>query len=774
MADKVSRRNFLSLVGASTTGAVLFVACSGIPDEEFIVQAPVDLPEDLVKGRDNWFATTCGICDGGEGLIVRVMEGRAKKIAGNPDFPVNMGKQSVRCDSALQMLYHPDRIAQPLARHSKGSDLSPISWDEASALLKGWVGGGSVTVATNPLRGHLGKVAADFAAKFGGQHIQFDSLEQGVLHGAMKSVFGTDRLPEFDIANTQTLVSFGADFLGTWISPTNFSVKYGEFRQGENRSNRGKLYQIESRMSITAAAADHWIPIRPGMEGEMAMAIANVIVGDNLVSDGNIARYTANLPDGALEVFDLATVSGRTGVPEDTIHDLAQDLAENGPGLVIGGGSAGAHTNGSFNLAAIYSLNILIGSVGAEGGIFLNPESPWDGVPSSATGASFEEWERELSQWRAGNVNTVILRRADIIRGLPRSVNVQQALDNVEHVVAFTDILDDTSALADLVLPEASFLESWGTEIPEPAPGYQTVGIQQPVVTPARTRDGSRALSDARGFGDVLLDVADGDLGASSMKNLVEKATTALFDLDRSASSITAPTSGLFMRGSLQRGGWWDREGKVASRPQDAPPLTNTHATPEFAEAAAGEGEVFYLQPFSSIALLDGRFASAPWAQSTPDPITSAAWTTWAEINISTAKRLKISRGDKLIIKSTTGEIEVLAYPHFAVPPDVIGIPIGQGHENSGRWAEGRGANVLSILVDKKDAVTGALAWAATKVRVIRTGLNHEIARAEGTVDAFQVEPQFPIVVVRPGESAEDAIHDAEARHDPYRDPDDE
>ena len=116
----------------------------------------------------------------------------------------------------------------------------------------------------------------------------------------------------------------------------------------------------------------------------------------------------------------------------------------------------------------------------------------------------------------------------------------------------------------------------------------------------------------------------------------------------------------------------------------------------------------------------------------------------------------------------------MLAYPHFAVPPDVIGIPIGQGHENSGRWAEGRGANVLSILVDKKDAVTGALAWAATKVRVIRTGLNHEIARAEGTVDAFQVEPQFPIVVVRPGESAEDAIHDAEARHDPYRDPDDE
>ena len=116
----------------------------------------------------------------------------------------------------------------------------------------------------------------------------------------------------------------------------------------------------------------------------------------------------------------------------------------------------------------------------------------------------------------------------------------------------------------------------------------------------------------------------------------------------------------------------------------------------------------------------------------------------------------------------------MLAYPHVAVPPEVIGIPIGQGHENSGRWAEGRGANVLSILVDKKDAVTGALAWAATRVRVIRTGLNHELVKAEGTVPAFPVEAQFPIAVVRPGESAEDAIHAAEERHDQYANPDDE
>jgi len=768
--DQVSRRKFLTMVGASTTGAVLFVACSSIPDEEFIIQAPVELPEDLVKGRDNWFATTCGVCDGGEGIVVRVMEGRAKKIAGNPDFPINLGKQNVRCDSALQMLYHPDRIAQPMAKSSKGSGFTPISWGEAETMLQSWAGGGRVTVATNPIRGQLGKVAADFADHFNGKHIPFQALEQGVLHGAMKSVFGTDRLPEFDLGNAKTVVSFGADFLGTWISPTRYSTKYGEFRNAATGPGRGNLYQIEPRMSITAASADKWIPNRPGMEGEIALAIAGVIVDGELVSDDNIARFTANLPEGALDVFNTSKVAARAGVSEDTIKDLAHALAEEGPSLVIGGGSAGAHTNGTFNLNAIYSLNILLGSVGAKGGVFLNPDSPIDGLPSSATGASFADWEAELAEWRAGNVNTVILRGANIVHGLPRSVNVQQALDNVPHVVAFADVLDDTSAMADLVLPEASYLETWGIEVPEPAPGYQTIGFQQPVTTPARTRDGSRVLSDARGFGDVLLRTANGELGATTMKAFVDAAAETL--QDNGGGSVTAPDSSLLMRGLLQRGGWWDTNARGRTRPQNAPALTNLHATPEFSEPTEGEGEVFSLMPFASQALLDGRVAASPWSQSVPDPITSAAWTTWVEINHATAARLKISEGDRLVIKSSTGEIEALAYPHRAVPPDMIGVPIGLGHEHGGRWAEGRGANVLSILVDKKDAETGALAWAATKVRVINTGLNHEIAKAEGTVEAFQVEPGFPILVVEPGGNAKETLHHLEEEHDVYADPD--
>lgn len=753
----------MTMVGASTTGAVLFAAC-GIPDQEFVVQSPANLPEDLVKGRANWFATSCGVCDGGEGVIVRVVEGRAKKIAGNPDFPVNVGKQSVRCDSALQMLYHPDRVTQPMVRHAKGSALTAVSWDEAETMLRGWAEGsaGRLTLATDPVRGYTGRVANEFARSFGGRHIAFDPLEQGVLHGSIRTVFGQERLPEFEIEKTRTLLSFGADFLGTWVSPTRYSVKYGEFRQG--RADRGKLIHVEPRMSITAAAADEWVPIIPGKEGELAMAIANVLINERLVPEEGIRAYTANLPEGAVDVFDPEAVAGRSGeaITAERIRRIARDLAENGPSLVIGGGSAGAHTNGSFNLNAAYGLNILLGSVGAAGGLRYNPDSPIDGLPSSATGAPFGQWEEELAEWRAGNVDTLILRRANLVYGLPRSADAPDALLNVPHVAIFSDVMDETAQYADMVLPEASFLEGWGLDVPEPAPGYQAVGIQQPVVSPARTRDGLRVLSDARSFGDVLISVSGGKVDAGSMRSLVEEGVTSLYDQGRSTSSIKAPSADLFMRGTLQRGGWWDTKSAAESRPDDPPSLVDGFADAEFSDAAEGEAEVFHLMPFASQALVDGRIAAAPWAQATPDPITSASWTTWVEINNRTADRLGIREGDRLVIKSASGEIEALAYPHRAAPPDVLGVPIGQGHDGFGRYAEDRGANVLSILADKKDTSTGALAWAATRVKLFKTGERQKVPKFEGTVEAVAVNTGFPILVVRPGESAEDAIHEME------------
>jgi anaerobic selenocysteine-containing dehydrogenase len=765
MKKNLTRREFVTIAGASTTGAVLFAACN-IPEAEFVVQSPTRLPEDLVRGIDAWYATTL-CCEGGDGVVVRVMEGRAKKVAGNPDFPINVGKQNVRAESELQMLYHPDRIKTPLSRRSKGAPLRPISWQDADRLMRGWVeeSAGRLTIATSPMRGHAAWVAGNFAREMGGKHIAFDPLDQGNLHAAIKKVFGQDRLPEFEIENAQTILSIGADWLGTWVSPTRYGVKYGQFRQGEGRKKRGTLFHAEPRMSLTAAAADRWLPVRPGSEGALALGIAHEIIEKKLVPDANVTAYLAGVPKAVVDFHTAGRVAQATGVGADRLHEIADRLGHDGPSLVIGGGSAGAHTDGVRTLSAVYALNILVGAVGARGGVWFNPPAPLDGIPDTATGAPFSEWEKEIANWRAGNVRTLILRGANVVHGLPRSTDPAGAIAKVEHVVAFGTVLDDTSELADLVLPENSPLEDWGTDIPEPGPGYPVVAFQQPVVGPAYTRDGSEKLSDSRGFADTLLRVSGGRAGGSSMKEVVDRAAADLFA--KKGGSVTAPSAGLFLQGVLARGGWWDASARQATSAARPDRLLDVAPRAEFSEVPAGlRGVELHLVPFTHHSLLDGRLAAAPWAQATPDPITSVVWATWAELSPGTAERLEVREGDRLIIRSTLGEIEALAYIHPAAPPGVVAVPAGQGHGSYGRYAKGRGSNVLSILVDRKDSETGALAWAATRVVVARAGGSRRVPKFEGTgEEAREVEPGVPIITVHEGESADEAKHRLESGH---------
>ncbi len=746
---KLNRREFLALTGKTAAGAVIFAAC-GLPERELIVQSPVDLPEDLVRGEDAWYATSMGDFTNGDGVLVRVMQGRAKKIEGNPDHPVNRGKATARYDSALQLLYSPDRIREPMLRYSKAGNLVGITWEQADTRFREALANadGALTVVTNPIRGHLGSVASKFAEQFNGKYMPFDPVEQGVLHGAVKSVFGQDQLPTFDISNAQTVLSFGADWLGTWGSPAQFGVKFGEFRE---QSDRGYLIHAEPRMSLTAAAADLWLAPIPGTEGDLALGIASVIIDEGLVSPQNVAAFDVAV-SGGLNNYGVTDVASRTGISVDRIEMAARRFADHTPAVAFGGGSAGAHTNGSFNLGAIYALNVLVGAIDSAGGVVPNPGSAFGDVSASATGEPFEAWESEIANWRAGNVETVIIRGTDIVHGMPNSVAIREALDQVPNVIVFGAVHDDTMDFADLVLPELTFLETWGTDIPEPGPGYQVVGTQQPVVAPTIKRDESGLISNARGFGDTLLAMSDGSYG-SSMERIVSDALSDLHDTGR--GSVSASTAKLFTNGVMQRGGWWDTSEKGSS---SVGKVMAAKKNAEYSETGSlGTGDDFYLAPFLSNSLLDGRLAASPWAQQTPDPVSSASWSTWAEINSIEAKDLGIREGDVLLIRSNSGEIEVLAYPHPGVRPGVIGIPIGQGHKNGGRYAEERGSNVLSILVDEKDSETGALAWAATRVRVQRAGRRVKVPKFEGNVEARPIEPGVPVLVVGIGETSEEA-----------------
>tara|TARA_B100001123_G_scaffold257458_1_gene287042 strand:+ start:9521 stop:11743 length:2223 start_codon:yes stop_codon:yes gene_type:complete len=721
------------MAGATSVGAVLFAGCA-IPTRELLVQSPSQMPEDMVDGFDNWYASLWRDGQTTEGILVRVMEGRAKKIEGNPDFPTNQGKSSVRAQAALQSLYHPDRIKGPMRK--QGDGFVSVSWNEAITEVSKNLAtvkdnNSKALLITNPIRGSLGKLVNKFGSTFGNniEHKVYETLEETVTRAAVANVFGQDLLPTFDIANAKTILNFGADFLGTWLSPVAFGRAYGEFRQGGH--DRGYLTHVEPRMSMTAANADTWLANRPGTEGHLALSMAYVILEKGLAKDADaVQRLTGRRGSAALSAFAPDKVAGTTGIDADKIEAAAVRFATETPSIAIGGGVAAAQTNGLFNLNAIYALNYLAGSVGEKGGVVFNPSFPErdkSGVemPSSSAAVSYEEWKTTTNGLKTGEYGMVLVHGADPSYGLSGTADFSGALGNVGTVVSFSNFLDETTKQADWILPEHHMLEDWGDDIPEPGPGYASLGVQQPVVKP---------VFDTRSFGDVLISISKQlnlNMPWSTVEEMVKDQVKRNFDRG-STGMIRASNAEDFWRGVLMRGGWWDVRATSTDGGHIKSSLPTQGVTPEFTQGD------YHLIPFPHVALTDGSGANLVWLQATPDPLTTVAWKTWVEINPRTAESLSVREGDIVQLNAGSRSIEVPVYVHPAAAPDVLSVPIGQGHTDYGQWAAGRGENVLSLVGDKSDSETGALAWGSTKVNITKTGKRIVMPKMEGSVPAIE------------------------------------
>ncbi len=747
---KLTRRNFLAWAGLSAIGAV---ACDFIQDEELSLQSPRSLPEDVVKGRDNWYATLGRQDTDGDGVIVRVIEGRAKKIQGNPKYPVNHGKQSVRSEAGLQALYHPDRIAGPMLRTGpRGSNqFRSISWEpEALDILQRELRARQqgMLLITEPLRGHPGMIAEKFAANMAGQHLGFEALDNTTYRAAISDVFGLERLPDFDLAHANYVLSFGADFLSTWGASTRMAAGYGEFRQGHGREHRGTLTHVEPRFSMTAANADKWVPIKPGLEGYLALSLAYVIINEGLQAPGVDPNALTNHQGiSVLERFSPETVGPMLEIPgglheghsaADFIRELAHEFASHRPSIALGGDSAGAHSNGRFNLQAIYALNYLVGSVGQPGGIRFNPASPLPDLPATAKTGTLTDWADAAGRIRNGSTRLVLIHNANPVHGLPASLGFESALNRDDlFIVSFSPFMDETTALADLILPDRVYLEDWGSDIPESGPGYQVIGIQQPVVNPLSDLD-------PRSFYDLLLSAAQG-LGQSdglpdSMEAALKSSVEELYALNRGTSQKVDSADALWNR-MLQQGGWWSEQ-NTGPTPGAHTDLYNRIAgaahTPEY----AGSGD-FYLLPFAHNSLLDGRNAHIPWMQGVPDPITTVTWQTWVELSSQTAAQLGIREGDVVRVETDIGSITGLLYPNPALPPNVVAVPLGQGRSAGSDYATGgdprESSNALDLLSADHRAENGALAWAGHRARVRPTGQSLKISKFEGIFPAREI-----------------------------------
>ncbi len=713
MSNKVNRRDFLKIMGWSGVGATL--AGCDLPTTVTLEEGKEEvvsylMPEEFViPGIGVWYASTCLQCPAGCGVHGRVREGRVLKLEGNPESPINRGRLCQMGQSGVQAHYNPDRITQPMLRKNGG--LTPVSWHDALEVLAQRTGPGSGLTGerfawfTDTISGHQAVLLdAHLKAMGSDNHYVHEVINNSVTRAVNRDMLGEEQ-PRLRFDKARVVLSFGADFLGTWQSPVHNATEYAKFRSPP----RGVLVQVEPNMSLTGANADLWVPVRPGTEGLLALAIAKVLATKH-------RKPLDKLPAAVQELilgYDVNEVARITGASGDHIIKIAGWLSERSPSLVIAGATAEGHEQGYQIVAAIMLLNIILGNVGET----IEPagEFPFPQLTARTGGTrSLVDFAKALEEKR---YDVVFFRGANPVYTAPKALGLAQKLEGVGFKVAFSMFQDETTALADLVLPMRSPAEDWGTHVPAYQGEDRVISVQQPLMEPLYT--------ETRGFGDVMLSLLKMHkvAGYSDYEDYYAYLRDAFAAMPAVLKENHSDDS--FWARALQKG--------VIPVPTTQGSLTVKTAAVEV-PGDSGRGEYpYFLVPAARLGMWDGRHANIPWLQEAPDQITKVVWNSWAEMHPSTARKLGVKTGDAVRIASSQGTIEANVYVYKGIHPDVIAVPMGRGHEAYGRYAQGRGVNPLKILDPVTERKTGELALMATRVQVSRASNEKVMVKLGGS-----------------------------------------
>jgi molybdopterin-containing oxidoreductase family iron-sulfur binding subunit len=696
MTDGIKRRDFLKVVGAGGAGATMF-GCSTEQVEKLL---PYVIPdEETTPGVATWYTSVCGECPAGCGVWVRTREGRVVKVEGNPNHPISGGTLCSRGYSAVQGLYNPDRVTAPMVKDASG--FTPITWDEAETMLAQRLAeSDNHLFLAGRMAPSLTNLVDGFLADVGGVRREYEGLSEAPLREATRIAFGRNRVPTYDFAQARLVFSFGADFLETWLSPVAYHRGFAQMAGVDDHGSKGRMVFLAPRLSLTGQNADEWVPLRPGSEAVVALAMAHVIVREG----GDAGPYYQRL----LEGYDPRSAEEASGVPADRIEDLARDFMAGAPSLAVGPGVAGHHRNATAANLAVHILNHVARNVGRT----VRLRDFDQGAPA----LPFGEIASALSAM--SGVGVVMVHGVNPAYSLPPAAGFREVFASAGFRVSFASSMDETSELCDLILPDRHALEAWGDSNPRPG----LFALQQPAMKPVHG-------FDSKQIGDVLLSVAlrmGNDLGAATFFDFLREEW-------RGIQAAVAPGQPFedFWRESLRKG--------VASTnggAQEGPePLRSPDAILNFdVPDLDGSGE-FALIVYPSPRFGDGKHANRPWLQELPDPVSKMAWHSWVEVHPAAVERLGLREGDLVRVQSPYGEVEVPVWPYPGIREDTVALAMGGGHESYGRYADGRGVNAMALLPAEVEQPSGALVHLATRVDLLPTGERRPLATIEGSSD---------------------------------------
>ncbi len=695
----MKRRTFLKI---ASMGSLSFAAgCTSEPEKT--LYALIEAPDDMVTGTAHWYASTCRECPAGCGILAKNREGRVIKVEGNPFHPINRGKLCMRGQAALQGVYNPDRIKTALLKENGG--WRPLSFPAAEALLKDRAakaarnGEGRVRLVTEAVGGSLIGLFAQALERWNsGSPLVFEPYAYESLRTANQKVFGVDGLISYRMEEADFLVSFGADFLETWLSPVLYAQRFKQMH-ALRHGKKGLFFHVGPYQSLTCANADRWISCKP--EGETALALG-------LLKETLSLSRTENLPEEVRDTIEEAAASYTqdkvfrlSGVSPESYEKLKAHLFQAARPLVIGTGSGGSGINAVQTNMAVNLLNLV-----------LDPELTlldFDSRHHVEIAARRSEVLAFFKSFEEDAVDLLLLNNVNPVYAIPPATGLKAALEkHAGFVVSFSSFMDETTALADLILPVALPLETW-----------DEYGGMKGMVSTLQPAMGS--LSGAPVLGDVFLRTAFGEENPST------NYKAYLYEQFINQGRIRGQEEWLK---AFQRGGILGTSPtrKSLSRREVSDALT---PIPSPVQEPVESELAFMAAP--SIRFFDGRGANKPWLCEAPDPLSKVAWQTPVLMHPESLAQRGLAQEDVIQIETEWGRLEAPIYETEGVRPDLLVMAVGQGHEAYGQYAQGMGLNPAILLPPDVEPVCGAPLLKVAPVSIRKTGRTTKLAHTDGS-----------------------------------------
>jgi thiosulfate reductase/polysulfide reductase chain A len=501
-----TRRQFIQIGGAAVGGAAL---ASGLTTRWWGLDR--DRVADPRTDGDRVVATYCELCFWGCGVKAHVKDGRVTKIVGNPEHPLSRGLLCPRGAGGTGLLYDPDRLTKPLVRRAKrGEDVfEEVSWDaalnevgEKLLAVKARHGAEAVALFTH---GSGGSWFKHFMKAWGSPNVGAPSYAQcrGPREAGYLLTYGTPLgSPEpIDLANARVIT-----LIGSHLGENMHNTQVQELAEAIGKG--AELVVVDPRFSVAAGKARYWLPVKPGTDIALLLAWMNVILEEGRYDAEYIAKHAVGLDELKAHVAGKTPEWAwpHTGIRPELIRESARFIAAARPASLV---HPGRHTvwygDDTQRERAMAILAALLGSWGRRGG-YLTPSKL--SLPAYPVAKAFPHPERkEADRAKAGlfpiateviasglcdasvpgstlyDLKAWLVYGCNLMQALPARKQTIEAMQHLELLVAIDVLPSEICGWADVVLPEATYLER-DDDVAAPAYKQPFVALRQEVVPP--------------------------------------------------------------------------------------------------------------------------------------------------------------------------------------------------------------------------------------------------------------------------------------------------